>query len=85
MTNTARMSCKEIFEMLSQYLDRELPAEVCDCMETHIEACPPCVEFVQTLEKTVRICRTMQAQRKPAAIPPELREELLAAYQRSVR
>lgn len=85
MTSAQKLSCKEIFEMLSQYLDRELPPEVCDCMETHIQGCPPCVDFVKTLEKTVRICRDLQAQQKPAAISPALREELKAAYQRSVR
>jgi anti-sigma factor (TIGR02949 family) len=85
MTDATAMNCKQIFAMLSQYLDRELPPDVCDCIEKHIADCPPCVEFVKTLEKTVRICRSLQAEQKPAAIPPSLREELLAAYHKSVR
>lgn len=72
-----KLECKQIFAMLSEYLDRTLPAELCDTIETHIEGCPPCVEFVRTLEKTVDFCQRFQPGEQPSPIPDEVRQKLL--------
>ena len=52
-----KLECQQIFAMLSEYLDRELPPDLCETIDTHIAGCPPCVEFVKSLEKTVAYCR----------------------------
>ena len=49
--------CKEIFALLSDYLNLELPAEACQEIETHLSGCAPCVEFVESLRKTIELCR----------------------------
>jgi len=74
--------CKEIFALLSQYLDAELPPDMCASVEAHLGDCPPCVEFVQTLEKTVGLCRKLKARQSPDPLPPAARAELLSAYGR---
>ena len=72
--------CKEIFALLSEYLDVELPPDACQEIEAHIQDCAPCVEFAESLRKTVALCREY----KPAEMPPPLseqaRNELEAAY-----
>lgn len=53
------IECKEVFEKLSEYLDAELPPDLCEKMRGHIEDCPPCVEFVNSLRKTMDLCRQL--------------------------
>ena len=74
--------CKEIFALLSEYLDLELPPDACKEIEAHIQGCPPCVEFAESLKKTVALCREY----KPAELPPPIgeqaRKELEEAYRK---
>lgn len=83
MDPAGRLSCREIFALLSQYLDRELSPELCDCLQKHIEDCPPCVEFLESLKKTVRLCQDLEPTHQPTPLPAALRQQLLAAYQKS--
>ncbi len=73
--------CKEVFSLLSQYLDMELPADACQEIEAHIAGCPPCVEFAESLRKTVELCRRYQPAEIPEPLGKGARDELLRAYQ----
>ena len=74
--------CKEIFELLSDYLNLELPPDACQEIETHLAGCAPCVEFAESLRKTVALCRQYQPEQMPAPISESARGELLAAYRK---
>ncbi|GAB4256412.1 MAG: hypothetical protein Kow0092_02400 [Deferrisomatales bacterium] len=50
---TKKLSCKEILENLSAYIDAELDPSLCDEIEAHMRDCNPCVAFLNTLKKTV--------------------------------
>jgi anti-sigma factor RsiW len=73
--------CREVFAQLSDYLNMELPAEACLEMEAHIAACAPCVEFTESLRRTVELCRQYQ----PGTLPPPLSEEARAKLQQAYR
>ena len=75
-------SCQDVFALLSQYLDLELPSEACQEIEGHLAGCEPCVEFVQSLRKTVDLCRSYVPDVVPEPISGEARENLLSAYQK---
>jgi len=49
--------CKEVFALLSEYLDRELPPADCEQIETHLHGCPECIQFVQSLKRSIQLCR----------------------------
>jgi len=72
--------CKEVFSLLSDYLDLELPADACQEIEAHIAGCPPCIEFAESLRKTVELCRHYQPAKLPEPIGKQAREQLLNAY-----
>ncbi|GAB4247614.1 anti-sigma factor family protein [Deferrisoma sp.] len=48
-----KLTCKEILEQLSAYIDHELDPSICEEIEAHMEGCNPCVAFLNTLKKTV--------------------------------
>ena len=74
--------CKEIFTLLSDYLNLELPPEACGEIETHLAGCLPCIEFTESLRKTVELCRRYQPSELPSPLGRQAREELLAAYEK---
>jgi RNA polymerase sigma-70 factor (ECF subfamily) len=77
--------CREVFSLLSDYLNLELPPDACQEMEAHIAGCPPCIEFAESLRKTVELCRRYQPAELPEPLGNDARERLLEAYQRMLR
>ncbi len=75
-------NCKEIFALLSQYLDAELTPENCAEIETHLAGCPPCIDFLNSLKKTVRLCHDCPPGETPPPLSPDDKQKLLAAWQR---
>jgi RNA polymerase sigma-70 factor (ECF subfamily) len=78
-----REDCKQIFATLSEYLDMELPPEACREMEAHLDGCPPCVEFAESLRKTVALCHEYRASEMPGPISQAARERLQEAWRRA--
>ena len=76
------LDCKKIFEMLSQYLDRELPAETCAELERHIQDCAPCIEFVEILKKSIRVCRQYESAEQPPELAETVKQSLQKAYRK---
>ena len=75
-------TCEEVFALLSDYLNLELPPEACAEIESHMAGCDPCVEFAESLRKTVDLCRRYQPSEMPAPLTGQARVELEAAWQR---
>ena len=47
------MTCQEVQRELSNYLDRELPVEVCAGMEDHVRTCERCAALLQDMRDIV--------------------------------
>jgi anti-sigma factor RsiW len=78
-------NCKEIFAMLSEYLDLELPEATCEQIREHLAGCPPCIEFLDSLRKTVDLCRGSEPTVRPAPLTGEARAELERAWREMLR
>ena len=74
--------CKEIFAVLSEYLDLELLPEACQELESHLEGCGPCIEFVESLRKSIDLCRKYSPTELPQPLSEEARNQLQEAYNR---
>lgn len=74
--------CKEVFALLSDYLNLELPPDACTEIESHLAGCPPCIEFAESLRKTVELCSHYRPSELPEPIGAQAREQLIDAYQK---
>jgi anti-sigma factor RsiW len=70
------ISCREVVEIVTDYLDGALAPEDAERMEAHLEACPPCVLYVEQIRTTRRLAAEAEAE---LAERPD-REALLAAF-----
>jgi len=74
--------CQEVFALLSDYLNLELPPDACQEIEAHIAGCEPCIEFTESLRKTVALCRQYRPAELPAPLGDEAKTRLQEAYQK---
>jgi len=74
--------CKEVFAALSEYLDMELSPASCRELELHLHGCAPCIEFVESLRKSIDLCRNYAPAEGPQPLSGEARQQLQEAYKR---
>ncbi|NTU84531.1 MAG: hypothetical protein HGA45_35075 [Chloroflexales bacterium] len=67
--------CRELAAQLNDYIDGELPTDICAELETHMAGCPDCRVVLDTLGQTVRILRTLDE--APPPLPAELEARLI--------
>jgi len=74
------MTCRETIEFLMDFLDHDLPAAQRAAFESHLAACPPCVEFLRSYEQTRDLeCRCFQDEQPPVGVPEALVQAILSA------
>jgi len=66
--------CKEMFARLSEYIDGELPEDLCERIEGHMEGCAPCKDFLASLERTVQLIGNSKAPPMPEDVRRAVRE-----------
>ena len=76
--------CKAMFAELSDYLDEQLDDSLCEELEKHINSCGPCKVFLASLEATIEQCRTSPPEGPDQKKAGELREQLMADYEKLV-
>ncbi|UCE52152.1 MAG: zf-HC2 domain-containing protein [Desulfobacterales bacterium] len=66
--------CLEMFKRLSEYLDNELDEVTCKEIEHHVKQCVPCFSCLQTLKRTVDLCKQTANKPVPRAFSEKLKE-----------
>jgi anti-sigma factor RsiW len=69
------MTCRVMTQLLIDFVSGELPPEHHAQVEQHLQACPPCVAYLQTYQHTIRLARQLPCE----PLPPELDQRLRAA------
>jgi hypothetical protein len=69
----SEIECRQIAELLGDYLEGTVPAHTRDLIEFHIDGCAPCVAFVNTYRGTINAT----AKLRDVEIPVELKKRLL--------
>jgi anti-sigma factor RsiW len=68
--------CLELFEKLSEYLDNELDEVTCQDIEKHIQECVPCFVCLQTLKRTIELCKQTENRSVPEDFSRKLKEAI---------
>lgn len=75
------LQCRDIVELLLEYLDGELDHATAEALEAHLADCQECTAFLNTYRGTVRMTRRLREEILPAA----LRERLLTFLRQRIR
>jgi hypothetical protein len=70
------MTCRELAEILCDYLDGALSEEQCVTIRAHLECCRECVYFVETYQLTIHITRRLPGAELPPALLDKLRQAM---------
>ena len=70
------MNCKQVVELVTEYLEGTLSDRDRRRFEEHLEGCAGCREYLAQVRAATRVLRAMQA----GAIPPAVEAELMKAF-----
>jgi anti-sigma factor RsiW len=70
------ITCREMVELLIDFVTGELPPEHHRRIEQHLQCCPPCVTYVETYRLTIQLTRRLPCQPMPPALVEKLRKAL---------
>ena len=76
MTVAQELTCSELVELVTDYLEGALPREDRKRFERHIAGCDGCTEYVEQMRTAVRVLGKLSEE----ALPPAAREELLRVF-----
>jgi anti-sigma factor RsiW len=74
--SSERITCQELTELVSDYIEAALPAHETALFEQHLNFCDGCDWYVDQMRATIAAVGRVEA----ATVPPELRDRLLAAF-----
>jgi hypothetical protein len=74
--SAAHLTCREVVELVSDYLEGALPADEAELLEQHLNFCEGCELYVDQMRMTVACVGRLREE----DLPPEARERLVAAF-----
>jgi anti-sigma factor RsiW len=70
------MACRELVEVVTDYLDGTLPDEDRRRLEDHLAECPYCITYIEQMRETIEALGTVSEE----SISAETRQHLLEAF-----
>ena len=70
------LSCREVVQLVTEYLEDTMAPETRLRFERHIAICPPCRGFLGQMRETLRVTGELTEE----SLSPEARETLLEAF-----
>jgi anti-sigma factor RsiW len=71
------LSCQEIVELVTDYIEDAMPAGERRRFEHHLSYCPGCVTYVEQIRATIRATGAIP---RKETLSPALREGLIAQF-----
>jgi anti-sigma factor RsiW len=76
MSDTYELSCKELVELVTEYLEGSLPAAARAAFEQHLEICEGCRAYLQQMQLTIERVGSLSEE----SIPGPAKAELMRAF-----
>ena len=70
------ISCQEVVELVTDYLDQALPADEAALFEQHINFCDGCIWYVEQIKSTAQALGEVREEH----ISPEAKDRLMTAF-----
>jgi anti-sigma factor RsiW len=68
--------CRDFVELVTEYLEGRLPAEVERAVVAHLDLCDPCVVYLEQMRRTSAVLGTLPV----PTLAPAARERLLDVF-----
>lgn len=72
------ITCRELAELLIDFVSDDLPQSHRDRIEQHLRSCPPCVAYVESYKVTIRLTKKLPT----VPLPVGFVQRLLAAAEK---
>jgi anti-sigma factor RsiW len=76
LTRRRGLSCQELVELVTDYLEGALSRSDRARFERHIKSCPHCTAYLEQMRGTLAVLGRLEEE----SLPPHARDELLAAF-----
>jgi anti-sigma factor RsiW len=76
--SASELTCKEVVELVTDYLSSSLPDGDRARFEAHLAGCEPCTAYLQQMRATVELTGRLDE----SALPDDLKRGLLDAFRR---
>lgn len=70
------MTCKELVELVTEYLEGSLPEDVRARMDQHISGCDGCSSYLEQMRQTIRLTGHLQEEN----LTSQQRDDLLKLF-----
>jgi anti-sigma factor (TIGR02949 family) len=70
------ITCSQVVELVTAYLERELPADDIALFEQHLNFCDGCEIYVDQMRTTIETVGRIEEE----DVPPDVRDRLLTAF-----
>ncbi len=72
MSNAATFNCRQIADLMTEYLEGAMPSPERLAFEQHVAACPPCRGYFAQMRTVVRAGRTLSEDELPERVKSDL-------------
>lgn len=73
---TGDLTCQELVEIITDYVEGTLPEEDRHRFESHLDSCAGCRAYVDQMRKTIAVVGRLSED----SLEPRMRDELLQAF-----
>ncbi len=72
------MTCKDVIELLADYLELTCAPEKVAALEAHLSDCAPCQAYLRTYRRARDLAAASEGAALPPGMPPEMKAHLRA-------
>lgn len=76
MTEAEPLSCQDVVELITEYLEGSLPAKRRLGFEEHVAICPPCRNYFSQFRHTIQVGKRIEEDQ----LPPAVRDALVKVF-----
>jgi anti-sigma factor RsiW len=74
--SSLHISCQQVVELVTDYVERALPAEEASVFEQHLNFCDGCIQYVDQVRTTIEVLGELREE----DVPESTKAQLMAAF-----